>query len=91
MSAVIQLLEALGRQAHTGPVSDAALADAMTGLDLDPALREALQRRDVAALTRLLKGRGNVMLILAPAEPEPKDGNEKEGDAPCEPDEKSAA
>lgn len=91
MSEVIQLLEALGRQAHTGPVSDAALADAMAGIDLDPALREALQRRDVAALNRLLKGRGNVMLALAPAEPEPKQDEEPQGDEPCEPDEKSAA
>ncbi len=70
MSEVIQLLEALGQQAGPGPVSDADLRDAVDRIELAPELRSALLARDVVALNRLLKGRTNLMLLLAPAESE---------------------
>jgi len=90
MSIVIQLLEALGQKGQIGALSNADLADAVAGLELDPALRSALLRRDTAELSRLLKGRSNIMLLLVPAEPEVpaegEDGDEqKDDDAPDQP------
>ncbi len=69
-SHIIQLLEALGKDGQVGAYTDAQLEAATAGIALDPALRDALLRRDTVALNRLLKGRTNVMLFLVPAEPE---------------------
>lgn len=96
MSTIIQLLEVLGQRARVGAVSDAELQSAVASIELDPALRDALLRRDVETINALLKGRGNVMLLLFPAEPkEPKEdeGGDDKGDdeAPKEPDDKSDA
>lgn len=96
MTNIIQLLEVLGQRARVGAVSDAELQAAVADLDLDPPLRDALLRRDASAINALLKGRGNVMLLLLPAEPEaPKEGGgeDEKGDeeTPREPDEKTDA
>jgi len=96
MTNIIQLLEVLGQRASVGAVSDAELQSAVAALDLDPALREALLRRDAGAINALLKGRGNVMLFLFPAEPQPpKEGGDEDEksdeETPKEPDEKSDA
>jgi hypothetical protein len=78
MSNVIQFLEALGRE----PIADAeAYARAVRALDIDEAVRDALLRKDRAALDRLLGARHNVMIALVPAEDdepadEPKDDDE---------------
>ena len=65
MSNVIRFLEALGRDAAATPQ---AYADAVQALDVDPEIRDALLRRDRAALDRLLGARHNVMIVLVPAE-----------------------
>jgi hypothetical protein len=65
MSNVIQFLEALGRDAAATPQ---AYAHAVQALDVDPEIRDALLRRDRAALDRLLGARHNVMIALVPAE-----------------------
>ena len=71
MSNVIRFLESLGRDAATTPE---AYARAVRGLDVDPEVRDALLRRDRAALDRLLGARHTVMIVLVPAEDdEPKD------------------
>jgi hypothetical protein len=65
MSNVIRFLEALGRDAAATPQ---AYATAVQALDVDPEIRDALLRRDRAALDRLLGARHNVMIVLVPAE-----------------------
>jgi hypothetical protein len=86
MSNVIQLLDTLGQQGRTGAISDAELRAAVAAANLEPAVADALLRRDAVGLNRLLKGRGNLMLLLFPAEPDtpaeaPSDGEGKdEGD-----------
>lgn len=78
MSNVIRFLETLGRDAAASPQD---YARAVQALDVDPAVRDALLRRDRAALDRLLGADNNVMIILVPAEDdEPKEepGHEDE-------------
>ena len=71
MSNVIRFLETLGREPAATPE---AYAHAVQALDVDPEIRDALLRRDRAALDRLLGARHNVMIVLVPAEDdEPKD------------------
>jgi hypothetical protein len=73
MSNVIRFLETLGREPAATPD---AYAQAVQALDVDPEIRDALQRRDRAALDRLLGARHNVMIALVPAEddePEPRE------------------
>jgi len=65
MSNVIHFLEALGRDAAATPQ---AYANAVQALDVDPEIRDALLRKDRAALDRLLGARNNVMIVLVPAE-----------------------
>jgi len=65
MSNVIRFLEALGRNPDASPQ---AYATAVQALDVDPEIRDALLRRDRAALDRLLGARHNVMIVLVPAE-----------------------
>jgi hypothetical protein len=79
MSNVIRFLETLGREPAATPE---AYARAVQALDVDPQVRDALLRRDRAALDALLGARHNVMIILVPAEDdepaeeEPKDDDE---------------
>lgn len=67
MSNVIQFLEAMGR----APMSDESYGNAVRSLDVDEAMREALLRKDQNAMSLLLGGRQNVMLLLLPADDEP--------------------
>jgi hypothetical protein len=78
MSNVIRFLETLGREPAATPE---AYAHAVQALDVDPEIRDALQRRDRAALDRLLGARHNVMIALVPAEddePQEEPGREDE-------------
>jgi hypothetical protein len=78
MSNVIDFLESLGRDAALTPE---AYARAVQGLDIDAELRDALLRKDRAALDRLLGARHNVMIALVPAEDdEDKDDGEGQDD-----------
>jgi hypothetical protein len=78
LSNVIDFLEALGRDAAPTPE---AYARAVQGLEVDPEIREALLRRDRAALDRLLGARHNVMIALVPAEDDDdKKDDEKDDD-----------
>jgi hypothetical protein len=65
MSNVIRFLETLGREPAATPE---AYARAVQALDVDPQVRDALLRRDRAALDRLLGARHNIMIALVPAE-----------------------
>jgi hypothetical protein len=71
MSNVIDFLEALARDGGPEAHSPQRYAAAVAALDIDESLRDALLRRDAAALGRLLGARHNVMMILVPAEDEP--------------------
>jgi len=76
MSKVIQFLEALGRDA-TIARSDQMYAAAVANLGLEPAVRDALMRKDAQALNGLLGGRTNVLILLAPAEEEQRPEGEE--------------
>jgi hypothetical protein len=65
MSNVIRFLETLGREPAATPE---AYARAVQALDVDPQVRDALLRRDRAALDRLLGARHNILIALVPAE-----------------------
>lgn len=77
MSNVIRFLETLGREPAASPE---AYARAVQALDVDPAIRDALLRRDRAALDALLGARHNVMIVLVPAEDDEDDTDEAPGD-----------
>ncbi|MEO7252031.1 MAG: hypothetical protein ABIW30_05415 [Arenimonas sp.] len=82
MSNVIQFLEKLGR--GVGGESAEVYCAAVEQLGVDEALRDALLRKDQAALNALLGARHNVMMALVPAEPE---RDEPERDEPRDDDE----
>ena len=78
MSNVIRFLETLGREPAATPE---AYARAVQALDVAPQIRDALLRRDRAALDALLGARHNVMIILVPAEDdEPADEPKQDDD-----------
>jgi len=83
MSNVIQFLEMLGKQADFGRGSATDYADAVARLEIDPALREALLRKDATAVSALLGGRTNVLILLAPAEEEQPEGEEPAKEEPA--------
>ncbi len=85
MSKVIQFLEALGSDA-TLARSDQMYAAAVANLGLEPAMQDALMRKDTQALNGLLGGRSNVLFLLAPAEDEQRPEGEEPApqDAPAE-------
>jgi hypothetical protein len=79
MSNVIQFLESLGRNpANALPPADYAAA--VAALDIDDAQRQALLDRDHAALNGLLGGRAKVYCLVAPAENEPQQDEQRESD-----------
>ena len=84
MSNVIQFLETLGKQADFGRGSATDYADAVARLEIDPALREALLRKDATAVSALLGGRTNVLILLAPAEEEQPEREEPAKEQPAQ-------
>lgn len=78
MTQVVEFLEALGRNAE---ISHESYAASVAGLELAPAVREALLNRDAASLPQLLGVQAPVCFILAPAEDAPA-----QDDKPAEPE-----
>lgn len=77
MSKIIQFLETMGRTRLSAARYDAAVA----ALDIDLAQRDALLRRDPAALNDLLGGRATqMMMMLFPVEQPAKQDEEPAGD-----------
>jgi hypothetical protein len=84
MSNVIRFLERLGTDAQLRHASDGELEQAMIGAQIDPAIRDALLRRDQRRLEELLGANANVCcMIFVPAQEEPE---EQEEDDDKEPD-----
>lgn len=70
MSDVVKLLELLAT--HAAPLSEEAYARMVADADLDAAVRDAMLRRDVEALSRALGGRAAMFCAVFPAENEPE-------------------
>ena len=79
MSNVIQFLESLGRN-PAAALPHADYAAAVAALEIDDAQRQALLDRDHAALNGLLGGRAKVYCLVAPAENEPQQDDQRESD-----------
>lgn len=77
MSNVVQFLEALSLDPSN--LTEEDYAEAVAAANFEPHTKEALLKRDPAALNRLLGGRATVLAFVFPAENEP-DGDQKDGD-----------
>lgn len=89
MSNAIRFLETLGSTPET--MSGPQYAQAVAGLEVDAELRQALLTRDPAQINRLLGGRASMMLVLAPADDQPKDDDATEGEGEDEQELRSVA
>jgi hypothetical protein len=78
MSNVVQFLEALARNPKPLSAEDFAVAIADAGLE--PAARQALLARDADVLNQLLGGRISMMCLIAPAENDEPQEEEREGE-----------
>jgi hypothetical protein len=77
MSKVIDLLERLGKDAHLRHASDNEIEQALLGAGIDPAIRNAILRRDQRELEMLLGASANVCCMIAtPAQEERDDEDE---------------
>lgn len=91
MSNVIRFLESMGANAADGRVSAMEYAATVGILDVEPKLRQALQDRDVPALTGLLNGRAKMFcMIVAPESEEEQqevpDGSDEESEKRKQPE-----
>lgn len=76
MSNVVHFLETLARNPES--VSREEFVAAVMRANLDPAVQDALIRRDVVALNRVLDACGPMCCIVFPADnEEPKEGEEQ--------------
>lgn len=84
MSAVVQLLEMLA--AAPASLSHDEFARLVASADLSPAVRDALLRRDVAALSQAIGGRPTMFCAVFPAEnePEPEEAPQEDDETPRE-------
>lgn len=74
MSKVIDLLERLGKDAQLRHASDNEIERALLGAGIDPAIRDAILRRDQRELEMLLGASANVCCMIAtPAQEERED------------------
>lgn len=87
MSNVIRFLESMGANATGGRVSAMEYAAAVEILDVEPRLRQALQDRDVPALTGLLNGRAKMFCMIVAPESE-EEQQEVPGGTDDEPEKK---
>lgn len=84
MSNLVAFLESLGADGRLDGLTGADYAAAVDQLDLPAPVREALRRRDVAALHALVAD-APMMLVLVPGDeaPDDEDDDGKDGDAPA--------
>lgn len=84
MSNVIQFLETMGRDAAFSRLSTPEYAESVARLELDHELRDALARKDVSALKRLLGLSDTLMMLLfREGEDAPQqDDHQQDGDTP---------
>ena len=76
MSNAMQFLEALARSPK--PFTYDEFVAAVSGANLEPAIRNALLERDVHALGRALTARNAMFCVIFPADnEEPKEGEEQ--------------
>jgi len=79
MSNVIELLERLGQDAQLRHASDNELEQTLIGAQIDPAIREAILRRDQHQLESLLGANPNVCcMIFSPLEEEDDESKEED-------------
>lgn len=83
MTLALQLLDTLGRAPALG-TTDGAYDQAVAALDLEPALRDALLRRDQAGLAALLGARSRMVFAICTPDNEeaPERSPDREEDAP---------
>jgi hypothetical protein len=89
MSNVVQFLEALARNPKA--LSPAEFIAAVSAANLDPAVRQALLQRDVAALGRLLDARDTMFCMVFPADNEEPKEDEPQREDEETPDQESAS
>lgn len=83
MSNLVAFLESLGTDGRLANLTDADYAAAVDRLDLPGPVREALRRRDAAALHALVAD-APMMLVLVPGDEAPDDDEDgKDKDAPA--------
>jgi hypothetical protein len=78
MSNVVQFLEALAR--NPKPLSAEDFAVAIANSELEPGAQQALLARDADVLNQLLGGRASMMCLIAPAENDEPQEEEREGE-----------
>jgi hypothetical protein len=78
MSNVVQFLEALAR--NPKPLSAEEFAAVVVGAELEPAAERAVLARDANAINQLLGGRISMMCLIAPAENDEPQEEEREGE-----------
>mgnify|MGYP001338061653 CR=1 FL=1 len=81
MSNLVAFLESLGADSRLAGLSDADYAAALGQLDLSAPVREALRRRDVAALHALVAD-APMMLVLVPGDEAPDDDDDGKDEDP---------
>lgn len=83
MSNVIQFLEAVGKDAALGRLATPEYLDAVSRLEVDHELRDALARKDTVALKRLLGASDTLMMLLFRKEEDaPQEEERKDDDSP---------
>lgn len=75
MSNLVAFLEGLGTDGHLQGLSPEDYVAAVSQLDVEPALRDALIARDADAIARLVRATP-MMMVLAPADDRPADGDQ---------------
>lgn len=80
MSNVIQFLEAMGKDAALARLSAPEYAEAIAKLEIDHELRDALARRDVSAVKRLLGTSDTLMMLLFRKEEDAPQEEERENE-----------
>lgn len=81
MSNLVAFLESLGADGRLATLSEPDYAAALDQLDLPAPVRDALRRRDVAALHGLVAD-APMMLILAPGDEAPADDDDGKDEDP---------
>lgn len=84
MSEVVRFLEALGEDGSAHVLSMSEYAARVDALELDADQRDALVRRDVDALGRLLRGRQWMACSVFPADEPKREGEDEPEDRPDE-------
>ncbi len=87
MSNVIRFLESLGRDVGAGALASDAFAAVAAEMHLEADVRAALGAGDLSAVAQMIGARSNMMMFLAPTEPD----NEKPDEEAPESELRSAA